>query len=51
MGYLPLPKSVTPSRIEENAALFDFNLSEEDVREIAGMEDPGETKDPDTVPF
>jgi len=29
MGFLPLPKSVTPSRIDENVDLYDFELSEE----------------------
>ena len=30
-GFVPLPKSVTPSRIEENAAIYDFELSEDDM--------------------
>lgn len=30
-GILPLPKSVTPHRIEENAEVFNFVLSDEDV--------------------
>ena len=36
-GYLPLPKSVTPDRIRENLRVFDFTLSEEDVRLIADL--------------
>ncbi|KAG5998478.1 hypothetical protein E4U52_008069 [Claviceps spartinae] len=34
-GYVPLVKSVTPSRIAENAAIFDFELTESEVAEIA----------------
>ena len=30
-GFVPLPKSVTPSRIEENADVFDFNIEDEDM--------------------
>ncbi len=51
-GYLPLPKSVTPSRIEENLKVFDFELEEEDVRLIAGLTGcVGFSSDPDQRPF
>jgi diketogulonate reductase-like aldo/keto reductase len=30
-GYVPLPKSVTESRILDNSLVFDFSLSEEDM--------------------
>lgn len=36
-GVLPLPKSVTPSRIMENANVFGFDISDEDMAEINSM--------------
>lgn len=30
-GFVPLPKSATPSRIHSNTMLYDFVLSEEDM--------------------
>jgi diketogulonate reductase-like aldo/keto reductase len=51
-GYLPLPKSVTPSRIKENTDVFDFELSPEDVRLIADMKGVvGYGYDPDNIHF
>ncbi|MCJ1485010.1 hypothetical protein MMC06_005183 [Schaereria dolodes] len=33
-GFVPLPKSVTHSRIEENANVYDFELSDEDIKTL-----------------
>jgi len=37
-GFVPLPKSATPSRIHSNANLYDFELSEEDVRKLDALD-------------
>ena len=31
---MPLPKSVTPSRIEENANLYGFEVTEEEMKTL-----------------
>ena len=51
-GYLPLPKSVTPSRIRENGDVFDFSLDEADVRLIADLRGcVGYSANPDETSF
>lgn len=47
-GFVPLPKSVTPSRIKENLQIFDFDLDESDFRLLSKMEGRfGPSSDPD----
>jgi diketogulonate reductase-like aldo/keto reductase len=47
-----IPKSVKPQRIRENFALFDFELSEIEMHEIAGMDREQRIgADPDTASF
>jgi diketogulonate reductase-like aldo/keto reductase len=51
-GYLPLPKSITPARIEENTKIFDFELSQADVKAVADMKGIiGYSKNPDETAF
>lgn len=37
-GYIVFPKSITPSRIEENFDLFDFELSDDDIARIDALD-------------
>jgi diketogulonate reductase-like aldo/keto reductase len=37
-GLSAIPKSIRPERIAENIALFDFKLTDEDVRSIDGLD-------------
>ena len=37
-GFVPLPKSVTPSRIEENADVYDFELGKDDMKALETTE-------------
>ncbi|XP_003425364.1 1,5-anhydro-D-fructose reductase [Nasonia vitripennis] len=61
LGAIPIPKSVTKSRIKENFEIFDFSLTDEEINSIqsiatgervAPMEDAKESKYyPFNIPF
>jgi 2,5-diketo-D-gluconate reductase A len=50
LGNVVIPKSATPARIEENFEIFDFELSEDEMDAIAGLE-AGERTGPDPAKF
>ncbi|WP_329342287.1 aldo/keto reductase [Streptomyces sp. NBC_00663] len=50
LGNIVIPKSVTPARIRENADVFDFVLTDEEMTAIAGLDRGLRTgPDPDTL--
>lgn len=49
---IPIPKSVTPTRLKENADIFDFQLSQKDMDEINELnKDQRFGADPDHIDF
>ena len=41
-GFVPLPKSDTPSRIEKNADLYGFELDGDDMAQLDGLDQAAE---------
>ncbi|MEO2205886.1 aldo/keto reductase [Paenibacillus pabuli] len=51
-GIVTIPKSVTPQRIQDNASLYDFELTAEEIEQINGLnENKRFGSDPDNFNF
>ena len=52
LGYLPLPKSTSPEHIAANLAVFDFEISGDDMKALSNLEGyPDPFPHPDETPF
>ena len=38
LGLVPIPKSASPNRIRENASIFDFVLTDDEVSAISALD-------------
>lgn len=51
LGNMVIPKSVNPARLEQNKALFDFQLDDDDMAAIAALDQPDGRQGPDPELF
>jgi len=52
MGFLPLPKTISPQRMKENIDVFDFELSKSDLKMLKGIKNYcGPNPNPDKIHF
>lgn len=51
LGNMVIPKSATPSRLEENWRTFDFKLDDDDMTAIASLDKPDGREGPDPELF
>lgn len=49
-GVVPVPKSTTPERIQNNADIFGFSISDDDMEKIATLRTYGAIGNPPNVP-
>jgi diketogulonate reductase-like aldo/keto reductase len=50
-GVVAIPKSVTPDRIKSNGQIFDFEISDDDIKEIESLKGERIGPDPDKITF
>lgn len=51
MGFLPLPKATKAAHLRQNIDVFDFSLTQDDVKALMDLNCGGFVRDPDTIQF
>ena len=51
-GIVPISKSLNPDRMKQNSEIFDFQLTEQEMKAITDLGEEGRTgPDPDNISF